>query len=452
MDACISPEGSLEILSRLEVAQLRDTGEGGLYELWRQCSLAVLNSGNQSDDVREILRRNQNFSIAILQQERGMALALKNAPESAFVDGQMIRGVLEQLFSVVRDLIYINDEVLSSDLFDLSASEGITNAVFHILRNAQVFHADEEPNLVVCWGGHAISREEYDYSKTVGYELGLRKFDVCTGCGDGAMKGPMKGAGLGHAKQRVRTSRYLGITEPTIIAAESPNPIVNELVIMPDMEKRLEAFVRLGHAIVVFPGGVGTTEEVLYLLGILLSPENESVQLPLIFTGPKSSEAYFRQLDEFIGATLGPAAQARYQIILAEPKVVAKVVNDGLGDVQTFRAENDDAYFFNWMLSIDFQFQQTFEATHENMAALELHRDQPAHRLAVDLRRAFSGMVAGNVRESGIRQVEENGPFELRGEPALIKSLDLLLRNFVSQRRMRLSDPALYKPCYRIMS
>ena len=157
-------------------------------------------------------------------------------------------------------------------------------------------------------------------------------------------------------------------------------------------------------------------------------------------------------MDEFIGATLGPAAQARYQIILAEPKVVAKAVNDGLGDVQTFRAENDDAYFFNWLLSIDFQFQQTFEATHENMAALELHRDQPAHRLAVNLRRAFSGVVAGNVRESGIRQVEENGPFELHGEPALIKSLDLLLRNFVSQRRMRLSDPALYRPCYRIMS
>jgi predicted Rossmann-fold nucleotide-binding protein len=262
----------------------------------------------------------------------------------------------------------------------------------------------------------------------------------------------MKGAALGHAKQRVRTSRYLGITEPTIIAAESPNPIVNELVIMPDMEKRLEAFVRLGHAIVVFPGGVGTTEEILYILGILLSPENESVQLPLIFTGPKSSEAYFRQLDEFIGATLGPAARARYQIILAEPKVVAKAVNDGLGDVQTFRAENDDAYFFNWLLSIDFQFQKTFEATHENMAALELHRDQPAYRLAVNLRRAFSGVVAGNVRESGIRQVEENGPFELHGEPALIKSLDLLLRNFVSQRRMRLSDPALYRPCYRIMS
>jgi predicted Rossmann-fold nucleotide-binding protein len=452
MDARITPEGSLEILSRFEVAHLRDTGEGGLYELWRQCSLAILNSGAESDDVREIFSKNQDFRIAIVQQERGMELALKNAPESAFVDGQMIRGIREQLFSVVRDLIFIKDEVLSSDRFDLSTSAGTTNAVFHILRNARVFRAGEEPNLVVCWGGHAISREEYDYSKAVGYEFGLRKLDVCTGCGAGAMKGPMKGAGLGHAKQRVRTARYLGITEPTIIAAESPNPIVNELVIMPDMEKRLEAFVRMAHAIVVFPGGVGTAEEILYILGILLSPGNESMHLPLILTGPKSSEAYFRQLHEFVGATLGPDAQARYQVILANPKEVAKVVHGGLKDVQEFRAQNNDAYFFNWMLSIDHEFQQTFEATHENMAALDLHRDQPTHQLAVSLRRAFSGIVAGNVRESGVRLVEENGPFELHGEATLIESVGRLLKNFVAQRRMRLSDPSGYIPCYRIMS
>jgi predicted Rossmann-fold nucleotide-binding protein len=67
------------------------------------------------------------------------------------------------------------------------------------------------------------------------------------------MKGPMKGATIGHAKQRLHNGRYLGITEPGIIAAESPNPIVNDLVIMPDIEKRLEAFVRAGHGIVVFP-------------------------------------------------------------------------------------------------------------------------------------------------------------------------------------------------------
>ena len=94
------------------------------------------------------------------------------------------------------------------------------------------------------------------------------------------MKGPMKGATIGHAKQRIGKGRYLGITEPGIIASEPPNPIVNDLVIMPDIEKRLEAFVRVGHGIVIFPGGAGTMEELLYLLGILMHPENRDHIFP----------------------------------------------------------------------------------------------------------------------------------------------------------------------------
>src|SRR3546814_2522968 len=90
-------------------------------------------------------------------------------------------------------------------------------------------------------------------SDLVGYELGLRGLAICTGCGPGAMKGPMKGATIAHAKQRHRRPRYIGITEPGIIAAESPNPIVNHLVLLPDIEKRLESFVRLGHGLIVFP-------------------------------------------------------------------------------------------------------------------------------------------------------------------------------------------------------
>ena len=330
MDARITPEGSLELLSRLEVSQLRDTGGGGLYELWRQCSLAILNSGAEDDDVREIFRRNEGFKIAIVQQERGVELELTNAPDSAFVDERMIRGIREHLFSVLRDLIYIDNEILTSSHFDLSGSEGITDSVFHILRHARALNSHDEPKLVVCWGGHAISRKEYDYSKAVGYELGLRGADICTGCGAGAMKGPMKGAGLAHAKQRVFDGRYLGITEPSIIAAESPNPIVSELVIMPDMEKRLEAFVRVAHCIVVFPGGVGTAEEILYLLGILLKTENAGVEVPLIFTGPASSKTYFKRLHDFIGETLGSDAQSLYEVVLSDPQRVARLVVQGV--------------------------------------------------------------------------------------------------------------------------
>jgi predicted Rossmann-fold nucleotide-binding protein len=130
-------------------------------------------------------------------------------------------------------------------------------------------------------------------------QLGCQ-LNVITGCGPGAMKGPMKGATIAHAKQRVKSRRYIGISEPGIIAAESPNPIVSELVVMPDIEKRLEAFVRLGHGIIVFPGGVGTAEEILYLLGILLHPANEGMPFPVIMTGPRESAGYFEQIDRFI--------------------------------------------------------------------------------------------------------------------------------------------------------
>lgn len=452
MDALIAPEGTLEILSRVEAQQLRDAGGGGLYELWRQCSLAILNSGATDDDVRKILSRHENFSIAVVEYEGGVALKLKNAPDIAFVGTEMIRGIREHLFAVLRDLLYAHDDVLSSPRFDLQSSDGITDAVFHILRNARVLRAHEEPRLVVCWGGHAIEREEYDYTKLVGYALGLHGLDICTGCGAGAMKGPMKGATVAHAKQRIRTGRYLGLTEPTIIAAESPNPIVNELVILPDMEKRLEAFVRMAHTILVFPGGVGTAEEILYLLGILLSPANAEEALPLIFTGPTSSKKYYERLHSFIGLTLGPVAQQRYKVILGDPPAVAAEVMRGLERVRDRRAADDNAYFFNWELDVGLEFQRPFDATHDAMRALELHRDQPAHSLAFNLRRAFSGIVAGNVREAGIARVEAHGPFELRGDRKIIAALGNLLQDFVTERRMRLSDPSTYVPCYRIVA
>ncbi len=450
MNARIAPEDSLNILSRREVSQLLDAGAGGLYGLWRQCSLAVLNSGSEEDDIQRILARNPDFAIRIIEEEGGIALEVRNAPEIAFVDGEMIRGVRDHLFAVLRDLLYTHQTIIKNDRFDLDSSIDLTDAVFHILRNARVLKADEEPNLVVCWGGHAISREEYDYSKRVGYSLGLRGLDICTGCGQGAMKGPMKGAALGHAKQRLSRGRYVGLTEPTIIAAEAPNPIVNELVILPDMEKRLEAFVRLAHAIVIFPGGVGTAEEILFLLGILLDERNADIEVPIILTGPASAADYFATLREFIAATIGPAALDCFRLMLDDPNGVAAEAAAGIRRVTRAREAANETFFFNWRLKIGLDFQQHFDATHETMAALHLGADQPAVDLAVNLRRAFSGIVAGNVREQGVKRVAEKGPFELHGDPAIAAALDRLLRSFVAQRRMKLSDPHGYQPCFRI--
>ncbi len=451
VNARITPTQHLNILSQLEVSKLLDASNTGLYPLFRQCALAVLTHGNYTDDAKELLERHKAFDIRIIQQDRGIKLEVKGAPAEAFVDGKMIQGINEHLFAVMRDILFTYDDIIDNPKFDLEDSDGVTNAVFHIMRNSGNLRQRFRPQLVVCWGGHSISREEYDYTKETGYQLGLRGMDICTGCGPGAMKGPMKGATYGHAKQRISDGQYLGITEPGIIAAESPNAIVNDLVILPDIEKRLEAFVRTGHAIVVFPGGAGTTEEILYILGILLHPDNEPLPFPLIFTAPDCSRDYFQKIDDFIGATLGKEAQEQYEIIIDNPEKVAKKIKKGTKKVRDFRREHSDAYYFNWRLKIDKEFQQTFIPTHENMANLELSKDLERHVLAANLRRAFSGIVAGNVKDDGIRAIEKHGLFQLSGDPDIMQKMDDLLESFIVQQRMKLPSDIAYRPCYEIV-
>jgi len=451
IDAIVNPEGSLEILSQREVNELVDTRNGNLYETFRRCCLAVLNCGNDEDDSRAVYEAHSDFDVKLVQKERGVAIEIVNAPTGAFVDGKMVRGIREHLFAVLRDILYVHNELERGSRFNLNDSAGLTDAVFNILRNAGILRSGVGSRLVVCWGGHSIGREEYDYTKKMGYELGLRGMNVCTGCGPGAMKGPMKGAAIGHAKQRVRDCRYIGVTEPGIIAAESPNPIVNQLVIMPDMEKRLEAFVRIGHGFVVFPGGVGTVEEILYLLGILLHPANADVPFPLVLTGPAQSGEYFREFVEFIDATLGREASRHLHVITTDAVVAAHTIHTEVDQVLNHRKLNDESYSFNWRLNLDLDFQRPFRATHESMSQLILRRDQPIHQLACDLRRAFSGIVSGNVKEEGIRMVEERGPFELHGDKTIMEPLDRLLRSFVAQQRMRLQGRE-YTPCYRLIT
>ena len=134
--------------------------------------------------------------------------------------------------------------------------------------------------------------------------------------------------------------------------------------------------------------------------------------------------------------------------------------------VKAFRQEGRDAFYFNWQLYIEPEFQEPFEPTHTAMAdlswllsrgysdpaALKLVGDRhglPPHRLAAQLRRAFSGIVAGNVKEEGIRAVEAYGPFEIHAEPEMAAATDDLLQRFMAQRRMKLQGE--YTPCYTLV-
>jgi hypothetical protein len=226
---------------------------------------------------------------------------------------------------------------------------------------------------------------------------------------------------------------------------------VTQLAIMPDIEKRLEAFVRLAHGIVVFPGGAGTAEEILYLCGTLLEPENREQPFPIVLTGPRDSAAYFEQICQFIGGTLGPGALERLAVVVDDPPEVARRMVRGMQEVREFRRKRSDSYNFNWLLRVPADFQRPFEVTHASMRALDLGRGQPVHQLAANLRRAFSGIVTGNVKDYGIQAIERFGPYELAGDPALMRMLDELLAAFVAQKRMRLPG-SVYRPVYRLVA
>ena len=455
MISVIQPPEAMALLSQIEAESLSDTAYGELYDLYRNCSLAVLNSGVQTDNAKELLDKFSDFDIKVVRNERGVKLELINPPRSAFVDGEIITSIQINLYAVLRDIIRMSTlsprHILPTGMDENALSHGkmITNVIFSILRSAQILVAGKNPNTVVCWGGHSISKAEYDYAYSVGVQLGLRKFDICTGCGPGVMEAPMVGANFGQSKQNSSTCRFVGLTEPSIIAAEPPNAMVSNLVILPDIEKRLEAFVRFGNAIIVFPGGPGTVEELLYILSIKLLPANRHEQIPLILTGGRESEEYFNTINRFIMDTLGEKASRAYKIIIDDPEEVAVQIKKSMEMVKDHRTLIGDSYCFNWTVQIPEELQIPFVPTHENMYNLNIVKDMEPYKLAATMRQAFSGIVCGNVKEFGIRQINEKGPYVIRGDTGIMQSMDRLLADFVAQGRFKLQTHE-YKPCYKI--
>ena len=311
--------GASRISPSAKSAAARARAHGGVYEMFRRCALAVLSLGPANPTTRARSSTATRISTsASCRQAWGVKLEMRERAGQRLRRRPMIRGIKEHLFAVLRDIVYIHDADLEHAPLrpERSGERSPTRCSTSCATRACSTTA-ASPNLVVCWGGHSIGATEYDYTKRVGYELGLRGLDICTGCGPGAMKGPMKGATIAHAKQRIRDGRYIGITEPGIIAAESPNPIVNQLVIMPDIEKRLEAFVRMRARHHRVPGrrrhGRGDPVSARHPA----RSGQRGQPFPLVFTGPPVGAEYFEpDRPVHLASTLGRRrAQKRYRIV-----------------------------------------------------------------------------------------------------------------------------------------
>ena len=126
----------------------------------------------------------------------------------------------------------------------------------------------------------------------------------------------MKGATIGHAEAAYRRGRYLRLTGP----ASSPRAAQPDRQRAGDPAGYREApggirahRARRGD----LPRRVGTTEELLYLLGILMHPDNAGHPFPVVLTGPTEVPTISRRWTAYVGSTLGPAAPGLYEIIIA---------------------------------------------------------------------------------------------------------------------------------------
>jgi hypothetical protein len=130
--ASVRPIQSLDLLSQREMASLVAVDQE-VYQLFRRCALAVLNTGGDSDDAQEIYTRYQDFELRVVPESRGLKLELYNAPTQAFVDGKMIQGIRGHLFAALRDVVFIHHKLVEQQRFDLDSGAGISDAVFRIL-------------------------------------------------------------------------------------------------------------------------------------------------------------------------------------------------------------------------------------------------------------------------------------------------------------------------------
>ena len=67
MISIIQPPEAMALLSQIETESLSNSDFGDLFDLYRNCSLAVLNSGAVTDNAKELLDRYEDFNINIIK-------------------------------------------------------------------------------------------------------------------------------------------------------------------------------------------------------------------------------------------------------------------------------------------------------------------------------------------------------------------------------------------------
>ena len=338
-------------------------------------------------DTRAVREKFQGMTAQLTKEGGKFYLHLQNVPSDVLYDGKnVIWQSVEQVSSAFRDILFSPAKLPKN-----ASNEERSTFVKKFAENAGLLYRGERGLIVFTWGGHRVPREEYDYAKQVAYWLALHLPDMenITGCGEGIMKAPFKGAQVAYGKQRsferFGQRDFIGLTEKNILAAEAPNELVNRLVVYPNIEQRMEAFIRASHRGRAHPGGPGTIEEIMTMLAVRSMPENRDIPYEFDLVEREGSP-YFQELNQYLIACFGNALDGLYTVHQGLPKSYASYVAESTRKLPQRYLWNDDLLF-------DSRIQEPYEVTFESMEALDLSRQQEPFSLLINLRRFFSAIV-----------------------------------------------------------
>ncbi|HEU4753092.1 MAG TPA: LOG family protein, partial [Armatimonadota bacterium] len=179
------------------------------------------------------------------------------------------------------------------------ARERLRATVEEYIKLDAELRALENTNYRVCiFGSARIWPKDPIYHQvfSLAQSLSERGIDVVTGGGPGLMEAANRG--VSAAKHRRSKSYGLPLDLPTLV--ERPNRHLDIKSAHKRFSSRLDEFIRLSHAVVVAPGGIGTLLELMYVWQLLQLRTVEP--RPMILLG----QEYWSGLMDWMRA--GPAA------------------------------------------------------------------------------------------------------------------------------------------------
>lgn len=396
---------------------------------------------------KKLFTETSNFDISLEIKEGDVYLNIHNISSDIFVSEKLLAHKEIQVISVLRD-IFFSHHVSNSVL---SGSEAY---IHHILENASLLSIEDE-NLnplgrVMIQGGHNISALEKDHHYQVGFHIGSHNLEIITGSGQGAMKSPFKGAILAYGLNHTNSKKLIGLTEKKLLKNEMANPYNNHLVIFPDIEKRMEAFLRLSKGGLILPGGVGTLEEILIFLSIRLNDQNKNFYYPLYFVEPDHLN-YFEEIFKFLSLCLNKDVQKLSDIkyFKTDPSKrrgqnsIYECIAAFHKDLNEAKQKNLEVYkkekwiysnLWNQYLFFPEQFKNAPLMDSNYFESISLSEGLPTQEILWNIRCVCYLIIEATVRNPSPSW--RTSPIKIKGDKSITGALDKLIDRFISEKRL----------------